>query len=631
MLKLEGVFAAIFMQLQPRHRTMPQPLPEAAHQPPHTPPIPLLGRFKPRRIGQQIGYGYLIAIAIGWAGSLIGMTVADYFQGRGIFQLMDAQRQSRLLSQFEQTAGEVQLHGARALALSERPRKQQQELSSLRLSLADIETIRQELELFLSSHPTWVADEPAVLRSLLAEYDRLLNQQTAQILAAVENGKPQSAFPEILSSDVTQQLEQRHTDLLVLIRFAQGQEAEATAFMETAQGFEKFMIVASITLAGCLAGVLAWRTTRAIAIPLERITQVAQKVTNKADYSIRTDIVRDDEIGVLARSLNDLIERVAERTQRLEHTAQAAETQNQELEQTLQTLRRAQLQLVQSEKMSSLGQLVAGIAHEINNPIGFIHGNLTYAQEYSDSLVAVIDELQSVLPQLPERIAAHLEAVDVEFIREDFPKVLQSIRNGTDRINGLVLSLKVFSRLQESHLKQANLNDGLESALLLIGHRLKPQAKRSEIQVVRRYRELPLVECYSSQINQVCMNILNNAVDAIDERWEQDTTDWKPMISVSTEDVGDLVRIAIANNGTAIPPAIQAKVFDPFFTTKPPGRGVGLGMSTSYEIIHQQHRGNLSFISPVSEEVGARFVLEIPKQVSQTAPSNLEVTSKTEH
>ena len=579
----------------------------------------VFARLRPRRIGWQIGYGYLVAIAIGWAGSITGMVIADYFQGQGILQLIDAQKQAQLLTEFEQTVGQAQLHGTRAIALSNNRDKLAEELSALRTNLSEVAVLRQTFDAFLSDRPAWTAADPAVLSFLLADYEQLLNQQADSIVTTLETEQPQDALPAILSAEVTEQLDQRYSDLTALISVAQSQAAQASDVMETAQGFEKFMIVVSMTLAGCLAGVLAWRTTRAIAVPLEKVTHAAQQVTQKADYDVRIAVSRNDQIGVLATALNNLIERVAERTQSLEQAAQVSAVQNQELEETLATLRRTQLSLVQSEKMSSLGQLVAGIAHEINNPLGFIHGNLNYADQYSSSLLAVIDQLRSALNEPVNIPGEESEDIDIDFIREDFPKVLHSIKNGAERINNLVVSLKIFSRLQESHLKLSNLNDGLDSALLLLGHRLKRQSQRPEIQIQRCYGELPLVECYGSQINQACMNILCNAVDAIDERWEQAEADWQPLITLRTLQVGDHVRLEIENNGLTIPQSARDKVFDPFFTTKPPGQGVGLGMSTSYEIIHRQHRGKLSFTSPAASGCGARFTVEIPQRLTAIA------------
>jgi signal transduction histidine kinase len=433
----------------------------------------------------------------------------------------------------------------------------------------------------------------------------------------------QAALSQLFSSDDTEMLNQLDADLGTVIRLAQEQEAIATNVMESAQGFEKFLIIVSITAAGLLAGFLAWRATSAIATPIEDITQVARRVTYDADYTARATIFYDDEVGVLARSLNELIEQVSERTRSLEAAAKTAVAQRQELENTLQVLKKAQLQLVQAEKMSSLGQLVAGITHELNNPIGFIHGNLTYVQEYADTLFNVVDRLQVECSEISSDLAAYLKEADVDFIRQDFPNVLRSISNGTERINSLVLSLKVFSRLQESQLKRANLNEGLESTLLLLGHRLKSQAKRLEVNVVRRYSDLPEIECFSRQMNQVFVNIVDNALDAIDERWEKDACSWKPTLIITTELEKDHVRIRIYNNGLPIPNSVQTKIFDPFFTTKPIGKGVGLGMSISYEIVCEKHHGEIEFVSPVTGDIGTEFFLKIP--IPEPTPASKDI------
>ncbi|MGF1460527.1 MAG: sensor histidine kinase [Leptolyngbyaceae cyanobacterium] len=573
-------------------------------------------RFVPKRIGRQIGFGYLIAIAVGWTGSILGIMVADYFQGQGIVQLLDAQAQARLLIEFEETLAQAQLNATRAVIAEANTTMEQQERAALTQNLAALSSLLQQLELFLAGQPAWIAQEAEALITLLEACIEALYQQRSDLLVELERGD-QADFSPWINSQSGETLDQLTAELTEIIRVAQAQEAMAADVMETAQGFEKFLVISSITLAGLLAGLLAWRTTRAISRPMEEITQVAQRVALDADYSARTVIYSDDEVGVLARSLNELIEQVTERTQSLEAAAQTAITQNQELENTLRVLRKAQLQLIQAEKMSSLGQLVAGIAHEINNPIGFMQGNVEYARDYSQTLFETIDRLQVELSEVPETLVQFLEERDIGFIRQDFPKVLASIKSGTERINNLVLSLKVFSRLQESQLKRANLNDGLESTLLLLGHRLKSQAKRPSVTVMRNYSTLPEIECYSSQLNQVFINIMNNALDAIDNRWETDSHAWDPILRVSTAVENGKVQVRIANNGTPIPESIQAKIFDPFFTTKKQGQGIGLGMSLSYEIVQEKHQGNISFVSPAMDDVGAEFHLEIPTELAR--------------
>ncbi|MGD1906752.1 MAG: ATP-binding protein [Leptolyngbyaceae cyanobacterium] len=575
-----------------------------------------LAKLKPRRVGQQISYGYFAAIAIGGAGTLTGMVIADYFQGRGVTQLLDAQAQTQFLSDFDRAADQAQIHGVRAVAFAGKPDQQQAELTDLRAQLATMVVIRQEVNTFIQADPAWLADNPEHLQVLLETYEQQLNEYAEAIFAAVQTENPKAALPDLLAGETTESLDQFHDQLAALVQISRGQESTATNVMETAQGAEKALISISMVIAALVAGFVAWRTTRAIAIPLSNITRTTRRVADQANYQLRAKVGRNDEIGLLAQSVNHLIATVAARTQSLEQAVQLAAAQNQDLANTLATLQKTQTQLLHSEKMSSLGQLVAGIAHEINNPIGFIQGNLAHARDYGEILFAVIDRLQAAMGELPPELADYLAKEDVDFIRGDFPQVIRSLRNGSDRIDTLVQSLKVFARSQEASLKPTNLNEGLESTLLLLEHRLKPQAKRPEIEVIRCCDDLPTVECYGGQINQVFMNILSNAVDAISERWATTFDDWRPQILIRTLQIDESVRVEIQNNGLAMPEPVQAKIFDPFFTTKPVGGGVGLGMSVSYEIIAQHHQGKLDFISPWQGEIGTKFMLTLPIRFS---------------
>jgi signal transduction histidine kinase len=544
------------------------------------------------------------------------MMIADYFQGRGFFQLLEAQTQAQLLSQYEQRADQVQLQSTRTIVLRDDHEAQQQEVVRLKLTLEELSHLRQQFDQFLATDPRWVAGDPTLMRSQLTQYEQQLHQQAETILAALEAENIAAALQALSPEGSSTALAPLHRDLNRWIHIAYEQESAAAEVMETAQGLEKLLIVISMTIAGLIAAWVAWKTTRAISTPLVQITQVAREVANRHDYTLRAPVVRNDEVGLLANSLNHLIEQVEENTQSLKQAAQTTTSQKKELEVALKQLRQAQAQLVQAEKMSSLGQLVAGIAHEINNPISFIHGNLKYVQDYSNTLFEIIDSGTADLTKLTKDDTDWREEGDLDFIRSDFPKVIQSIKNGADRINGIVLSLKVFARLQEAHLKFANLHEGLESVLKLLGHRLKPQAKRPEVTVTCQFPDLPPVECYGSQINQVFMNILTNAIDAIDERWERHPGGWQPRIEIRAEVVEETVCFDIQNNGMPMSEAVQAKILDPFFTTKPVGRGVGLGLSISYEIISQQHQGRLTYRSPIEHEMGAAFHISIPLRMT---------------
>ncbi|MBD2326035.1 amino acid permease [Alkalinema sp. FACHB-956] len=299
-----------------------------------------------------------------------------------------------------------------------------------------------------------------------------------------------------------------------------------------------------------------------------------------------------------------------------------------QVERTLQDLQQTQTQLIQAEKMSSLGQLVAGIAHEINNPVNFIHGNLKHLNEYTDNLLQLIDHYQMHYPHPVDQITDLTEEMDLAFLREDLPNMLGSMRMGTDRIRQIVLSLRNFSRLDESDLKAVNLHEGIDSTLLILQHRLKARSDRAEIQVIKEYGELPLVECYPGLLNQVFMNILANAIDALEECSQKKKSALSPQesgrITIRTARVNhDWVEIAIVDNGPGIPESVQKRIFEPFFTTKPVGKGTGMGMSISYQIITEKHQGKLNCYS--SEQQGTEFSIQIPLQqaaVSQPSTSS---------
>lgn len=280
--------------------------------------------------------------------------------------------------------------------------------------------------------------------------------------------------------------------------------------------------------------------------------------------------------------------------------ALVAQAHAQKLEKTLEELRWTQTQLIQTEKLSSLGQMLAGVAHEINNPIGFIFGNLTYIDDYFRDFLNLIQLYQSTYPEPTAEIQAKLEEIDFEFVQEDLLSTLRSTRIGVERIVQIVLSLRNFSRQDHTEMKPADLHEGIESTLLILGHRLK-----QGIEVTKNFVELPAVTCYQAQLNQVFMNILNNAIDAL---LEQETND--KHISIQTACVGsDRIEIRIQDNGPGMTYDVQSKLFDPFFTTKPVGKGTGLGLSICQQII-KNHQGNLRLVSALGQ--GTEFIIQLP-------------------
>ncbi|MBE9102526.1 PAS domain S-box protein [Vacuolonema iberomarrocanum] len=297
--------------------------------------------------------------------------------------------------------------------------------------------------------------------------------------------------------------------------------------------------------------------------------------------------------------------------------AETALTQKaEELEQTLQELQRAQLRMIQNEKMSSLGQLVAGVAHEINNPVSFIYSNIPPANHYTQDLLRLVNLYQTHYPDPLPKIRDEIKAIDLEFVKQDLPKILVSMKLGAERIRQIIGSLRTFSRLDEADCKEVDIHAGLDSTLVILGHRIKATSERPAIQIIKDYGELGLVECYAGQLNQVFMNILANALDALEERdrhrSHQDIQQFPSTITIRTHSVGsDRIAIHILDNGSGMPKAIQQRVFDPFFTTKPVGQGTGMGMSISHQIITENHGGTIQCFSSPGQET--EFIIEIPR------------------
>lgn len=287
--------------------------------------------------------------------------------------------------------------------------------------------------------------------------------------------------------------------------------------------------------------------------------------------------------------------------------------QTEQIEKTLNNLKQAQTQLIQSEKMSSLGQLVAGIAHEINNPVNFIYGNINHIHQYAEDLLGILQLYQQKsLTEEPE-IIERAEEIDLEFLVDDLPKMLSSMKLGASRIRNIVLSLRNFSRLDEADLKIVDIHEGIDSTLLILQYRLKAKPDSPGIQVIKKYGNLPKVECYAGQINQVFMNILSNAIDALEEGVSHDNNQSlipKIRIYTDTREDNNFVVIRIADNGLGITEKVMKHIFDPFFTTKSVGKGTGLGLSISYQIVVDKHHGIFKCNSQPGK--GTEFSIEIP-------------------
>ncbi|MDX2216110.1 MAG: ATP-binding protein [Oculatellaceae cyanobacterium bins.114] len=313
------------------------------------------------------------------------------------------------------------------------------------------------------------------------------------------------------------------------------------------------------------------------------------------------------------------LERTITRQKRVE---KALNQSNKRFRQLVDELQQTQTQLIQTEKMSSLGQMVAGVAHEINNPVSFVYGNITYVSRYMQDLFDLLKLYQKHYPYPHDEIHDCVEAIDLNFLSEDLPKILSSMKVGADRIRQIVLSLRNFSRLDEAEKKPVDIHQGIDNTLLILQHRLKATNDGFGIEVVKSYGNVPPVECYAGQLNQVFMNILSNAIDALEQANITALEEGKPTkmgrICIRTEVLNRRLEnqtcasalIHITDNGPGIPTELRERIFDPFFTTKPVGKGTGLGLSISYQIVVERHGGSLKCLS--EPQKGTEFWIEIP-------------------
>ena len=333
------------------------------------------------------------------------------------------------------------------------------------------------------------------------------------------------------------------------------------------------------------------------------------KQLEKSNRILKKKLERSELNRIALEETNDKTELLLKKViAELEESKQALEQRHQDLQQALQNLQAMQSQLVESEKMSALGVMVAGIAHEINNPISFIYGNLTHVYEYIQDLFKLLELYQEYYPHPIPKQQAEIEAIELDFIKEDFPKLLNSMTVGAERIKTIIQELRHFSRLDEEGIKYVDIHDGLDSTLMILHNQLKPTSNHPEIQIIKEYNNIFPVECNAGQLNQVFLNIILNAIDALEKSSEA-------QIKISTESQKDLVIIRINDNGIGINQEIQQKIFNPFFTTKSVGKGTGLGLSTSYQIIVNKHQGKLECNS--TPGVGTEFAIVLPQKYAE--------------
>ena len=545
-------------------------------------------------IHQKIGSGYFLAVSIAVFGTATGLIVGEYYDDRARESLEITQERLELMEDLEQSFFNIILYQERLKYLSLNQTIKVENIIELNENLIKANSQLSKLQTHLSNNrelPIGYSNYTRKSTALLNDCDRGLDiyQQTVRSLLEKINSETitvtqaqtiKSFLLTNLKEELIPQFETISANLDEVVRLTEIQQQQAKAKFKEAKILRAGIIAGSMMLSIGIAAVLAIYTSRAIARPIQSVTRVAEQATQEGNFNLQAPVTTEDEIGVLATSLNHLIQRVA--------------TQIRDLQQ-------AQVQLIQSEKMSSLGRMVAGLAHEINNPVNFIYGNLSYVQDYTHDLLELLHLYQQQYPQPSAEIQTKLDDMDFQFIREDLPKIMNSMQVGSERIRQIILSLRNFSRLDEAEMKRVDLHEGIDNTLLILNSRLT-----QTIKVIKQYGQIPLIECYPAQLNQVFMNIINNAIDEL----TVESGLAKRQILIQTQHVNsDYVEITIQDTGSGIPPDIKPKIFDPFFTTKPVGQGTGMGLAISYQII-EKHQGKIKVISELGQ--GSEFIVSLP-------------------
>ncbi|MDV3348815.1 ATP-binding protein [Leptothoe sp. LEGE 181152] len=595
-----------------------------------------------RSISKKISCGYALALGTAVLGTTGGLLGGHYEAFSARKQAENTLRKKQLLNELNTQNMSIQMHPQRLLAIAGESRIWVQyetnqfntELRQLRHQLETIEQLphtasETQLTLLISGYRTNLQEYERFIQYLWFDLEGVDNKRIALEVISI-------ALSSRDANQLSTTFEQLSEDLTRLQQTADRQYHQSIVQLQKSEQLRLIIILVSMVCSIGLAIILAVITSRAIARPIEQLTLTARRITQANDFQLHVSIHTQDEVLLLAEALNQLVSwagqytmeledarqtlevRVVERTQALQQSEASLRQQAEDLQQTLVELRQTQWQLIQSEKMSSLGQLVAGIAHEINNPVSFIYGNLKHASDYVNDIVMLLDRYQQHYPDPATEIQSALEEIDLPFVRKDFPNLMQSMAEGAVRIITIVQSLRSFSRLDEAAVKWVDIHKGIDSTLTILNSQITATPGQPGIEIARDYGPLPCIECYAGQLNQVFMHILSNAIDVLRCSPPQGMA----KIAIATRILEpDWISIEISDNGPGIPESSLIRLFDPFYTTKAIGTGTGMGLSISYQIITKTHQGSLECHSQLGQ--GAKFTIKLPIKLNQDETQSL--------
>ncbi|MCC5646755.1 HAMP domain-containing histidine kinase [Nostoc sp. CHAB 5824] len=555
-------------------------------------------------IGNKIKCGYGIALGVGIIGTTTGLVLGDHYQQQALQKQQNAFKELNLLYRLQTSVLQTRTHQQQLIPLVGNLKLYKEEYTHITNTHApEIKQVWLELQTYIKTAdyanekhgeniPFLLKTYEGITQTYVQQLEELFQQLNLYPITDDKIAIAQRRLLKFTNSELALKFDAISDELVTVINTSYEELQAATTTFKTAAQIRIQIIVASILLSVVIATFLAFLTSRTITHPVEVLTNVAQRVTKESNFDLQVPVITKDEIGILATAFNQVLHRV----KYLLEEQQAAAFRQQQMQEA---------QLLQSEKMSSLGRMVAGIAHEINNPVNFIYGNLDPAIQHVDDLLALLQTYRQEVPSPPLAVQDHAIEIDAEFVEEDLPKVLQSMKFGADRVRQIVLSLKNFSRLDEAEAHPVNLHECIESTLLILNNRIK-----KGITIERCYGDIPNIEGFSSSLYQVFMNIINNALDVLEE---QHNTQDKPRITIATElQHKNSVVVRIADNGSGIAPDTQEKIFEMFFTTKPIGVGTGMGLSISHQIVVEKHGGRLICKSEVGS--GTEFIISLPIQ-----------------